>query len=537
MITRSLVIAALLLLHGKCFSQNYSREWIISLNADATKYYGDFTDDRFQSGGSIAVKNLHKVVSDRSAWYFELSLGTYELNYKTTAKMINLLGDSSQIKIGEVNRTFVAPLTFQLLWRRLIGPHGELFLGGGVELGYFQPYNHIGYPLPKKDDYGKWELGVPLSAQFEYLISDALAFNFHTALHLTFTDYLDGVSTTGVDQYWNIGIGISYSFPAPDRDSDYDGLTNREENEIHRTNPDDADTDHDGLSDKEELSKRTNPLLPDSDGDGLVDGMEVHSHRSNPLDADTDSDGLDDQQEVTLGTSPWKADTDGDSLNDQVETARGSDPRDIDSDHDGMPDGMEANSSPLIRDTDGDGLPDGMESAYSLRPYDEDFDKDGLFDSQEVELRTDPKKADTDNDGIRDYAEVYGTLTNPGHPDTDEDGIVDGLDIEPLGKGLNVQKNISFIFDGLFRHERKVDETSKALETMLHLIRSASPGHVREIEIAVYGETTDEAKLRRDHLEDYLSVRTRNWSAPPLNIFADVKQKGYQHAKLTYQSK
>ena len=31
------------------------REWILSLHADATKYYGDFTDNRFSSGGALSL--------------------------------------------------------------------------------------------------------------------------------------------------------------------------------------------------------------------------------------------------------------------------------------------------------------------------------------------------------------------------------------------------------------------------------------------------------------------------------------------------
>lgn len=516
-------------------SQQFPREWIMTLQAAVTKYYGDYTDDRFQSGGSISIKHLFKSLDKHNALYFDLTLSVYELDYKTTSDMMKYFKDSPEIKIGEVNRTLVAPLQFQLLWRSLVGPNGELFLGGGLELGYFQPYNHSGYPLPKVDDYGKWFFGIPLTAQFEYVLSDQLALNFHSTLHFTFNDYLDGTSAgTGSDAYLTAGLGFSYSFPAPDRDSDYDGLTNREEREIYRTNPDDPDTDHDALSDKDEVIMHTNPLNPDSDGDGVCDGDEVYKYHSNPLEVDTDSDGLTDGEEVTLGTSLWRTDTDGDNLNDQIEIARGTDPLNRDTDGDGLPDGLEANSSPLIRDTDGDGLPDSMESAYSLRPYDEDFDKDGLFDWQEIQLGTDPMKADTDNDGVRDYVEVYGLLTDPRNPDTDKDGIPDGIDPEPTGKGMYTQKNVSLTFENIFRHERAVDETSKGLITMLHLIRSASPGHVREIDIAVYGESTEEASLRRDNLGAYLDKMTQYWAAPLLSIYSEVKSKGFPHAKLTY---
>ncbi len=535
----ALIFLSLLALPPRLAAQSPAREWILGLDVDATKYYGDFTDDRFQSGGRISLKRFLSELDRTSSLYLEGSFGAYELDYKTTGEMIRALKYSPEVKEAEVNRTLVAPIQFQLLWRKLIGPRGELFLGGGLELGYFQPYNHNGYPLPKPSEaYGKWEIGVPLSAQFEYMLGDLLALNFHTTLHFTSTDYLDGVGAgTGPDAYLTAGIGFSYSFPAPDRDDDFDGLTNREESEIYHTNPEDPDTDHDGLSDKEEIEHGTDPLRPDSDGDGITDGDEVHKYFTNPLAVDTDGDGLSDAEEIVRHTNPLATDTDGDNLSDQVEIARGTDPLNRDTDGDGLPDGMEANSSPLLRDTDGDGLPDAMESAYNLRPYDEDFDNDGLFDGQEIALGTDPKKADTDNDGVSDYAEVYGLMTDPRNPDTDGDGIPDGQDPDPLGTGVQPQKNVSASFESIFRHEHAVDETSKGLISLLHLIRCASPGHVRSIEITVTGETRAEAADRAKHLEEYLEGMIRHWGAPPVNVTAEVKPPGVPHARLVYVPK
>lgn len=65
--------------------------------------------------------------------------------------------------------------------------------------------------------------------------------------------------------------------PSPDEfiDSDNDGLTNLEENELG-TDTKKPDTDDDGLSDKEEVKiYNTDPLNPDTDGDTYLDGAEV----------------------------------------------------------------------------------------------------------------------------------------------------------------------------------------------------------------------------------------------------------------------
>jgi hypothetical protein len=58
-------------------------------------------------------------------------------------------------------------------------------------------------------------------------------------------------------------------------DSDQDGLTDEEEN-ILGTDINNIDTDGDGLFDREEVKVyKTNPLVVDTDGDGYSDGDEV----------------------------------------------------------------------------------------------------------------------------------------------------------------------------------------------------------------------------------------------------------------------
>ena len=85
-------------------------------------------------------------------------------------------------------------------------------------------------------------------------------------------------------------------------DSDDDGLTNAEEEELG-TNPDKADSDGDGLDDAEEVDLGTDPTEEDSDADGLEDGDEVDAG-TDPMVADTDTDGISDGDEVTNGSDP-----------------------------------------------------------------------------------------------------------------------------------------------------------------------------------------------------------------------------------------
>ena len=73
----------------------------------------------------------------------------------------------------------------------------------------------------------------------------------------------------------NQNINENIPLPPSRLDSDFDGLSDEEENELG-TNIHMADTDSDGLLDKEEVMiYNTNPLIADTDGDGFTDGDEI----------------------------------------------------------------------------------------------------------------------------------------------------------------------------------------------------------------------------------------------------------------------
>ncbi len=181
-------------------------------------------------------------------------------------------------------------------------------------------------------------------------------------------------------------------------DSDGDGLTDIEELNTYKTDPNDPDTDGDGLRDGEEVKTyKTDPLVPDTDGDGLLDGDEVKVYKTDPLNPDTDKDGLTDGQEVLeYKTNPCDPDTDRDGLSDGQEV-------------------LKYKTNPLVPDTDNDGLLDGEEvRTYKTDPLNPDTDFDFLSDGSEVKIyKTDPLNPDTDNGGVRDGHEVIFDFTDP----------------------------------------------------------------------------------------------------------------------------
>jgi outer membrane protein OmpA-like peptidoglycan-associated protein len=276
---------------------------------------------------------------------------------------------------------------------------------------------------------------VPVGVGLQTRIASQMLLELSAGYTLALSDKLDGRARSSAtlntytnqkqDGYFGFLVGLTFSAPAIDADTDGDGLTDKVE-KILRTDPEKFDTDGDGLGDGEEVNKyHTDPLNPDTDGDGLSDGDEVHKYHTDPLKADTDGDGLSDGDEVLkYHTDPLKADTDGDGLSDGDEVNKyHTDPLKADTDGDGLSDGDEVikyHTDPLKTDTDGDGLSDGDEVLkYHTDPLKADTDGDGLSDGDEVlKYHTDPLKVDTDGGGMNDGAEI-ARGTNPLNPADD----------------------------------------------------------------------------------------------------------------------
>jgi hypothetical protein len=95
------------------------------------------------------------------------------------------------------------------------------------------------------------------------------------------------------------------------KDSDGDGVPDRDETEIYSTDPHNRDTDGDGYSDWLELNNGYSPHEPgavkledsDFDNDGLNDRMELN-FGTDITDPDTDGDGYTDGEEIEAGYSP-----------------------------------------------------------------------------------------------------------------------------------------------------------------------------------------------------------------------------------------
>ncbi len=97
---------------------------------------------------------------------------------------------------------------------------------------------------------------------------------------------------------------------ANELDTDTDGLTDWEEQNIYYTDPFQADTDNDGYLDGEEITKHYSPHAQDKtlsqtdlDNDGLSDWLELQ-FKTNLNNPDTDYDGHNDFDEILNSYDP-----------------------------------------------------------------------------------------------------------------------------------------------------------------------------------------------------------------------------------------
>ena len=191
------------------------------------------------------------------------------------------------------------------------------------------------------------------------------------------------------------------------RDSDQDGLTDSEENDLGWTvylNGSATGT-----------LVHSNPSLMDSDLDGLPDFIE-RDIRSNPNSVDTDADGISDYDEFANFERYFGLDQlyPGFFVNGSGSAQYGTELDDSDSDNDGLTDSFEL-----------------LEGYRVLLAGEQEF----------RQVFTNPLDQDTDFDGRTDYQELHRTAiladaTDATDPDTDDDGRTDGREHEVMTNPL-----------------------------------------------------------------------------------------------------
>ena len=406
---------------------------------------------------------------------------------------------------GAEYATDVVPVDLRALWFPFgferVSPYAYLGVGA-LNWNNIKVPKSFSIQWPQKGvEKTGWTLLVPAGIGVDYAVTENFSLGLTGGFNYTFSDdlnhYKDGDPK---DVYYNAGLHLLFGGTNINKDTDGDGLLDKEELEIYKTDPYKANTDGDGLNDGDEVLKhKTNPVVADTDGDGLKDGEEINKYGTNALKADTDGDGLNDGDEVLKHkTDPLKADTDGDKLSDFDEVSKHmTNPLKVDTDGDTLSDYDEVmthKTNPLKADTDGDGLNDAEElNQYKTNPLKADTDGDKLEDGKELtQFKTDPLKADTDGEGLNDFDELMSYKTNPLKTDTDAGSVNDKVEVDRGTDPLNadddvIKMNVPMVLEGIVFEtgSANISPQSEATLNKAYKTLTAYP----EISVEIQGHT------------------------------------------------
>lgn len=202
-------------------------------------------------------------------------------------------------------------------------------------------------------------------------------------------------------------------------DSDGDGLSDHDEDDIYGTNPAAADTDGDGMPDKWEVDNGLNPLVNDATEDRDLDGLtnlqeyqnRASGYRANL--ADSLSDGSSDYERL-LGKAPERFYYDKADRLVGAEYNHGTRGFAIAYFYDGN--GNIKRQIQLTRDGNGNGLPDLWEALKGLTNNASAFvdsDGDGWSDYQEWKGGSNPRDASSVPTNAPQTAPITSILPDP----------------------------------------------------------------------------------------------------------------------------
>lgn len=218
-----LIVGILALATSNVQAQSKAGRIAFGFDAGGNKYYGNYTDSRFDFQGEAFIRwNIFDWLSLHAAYNGGV------LGWKTTDQMIaneNALfpggAGSDGSPVGSINHTRVGGWDLMASYNVFPEETFVPYVIAGVEALNFEPDNAS--PLPLKGNaaaaYNKNVIGGAAGVGFEMYISPKITFNGKGLIHLTGTDWIDDYSNptnSRQDAYLTMGLGFSYYIFAPD---------------------------------------------------------------------------------------------------------------------------------------------------------------------------------------------------------------------------------------------------------------------------------------------------------------------------------
>ena len=369
-------------------------KWDIGLFAGKTSYLGDLQQPVFTfaygrpSGGMLLRYELSAHLNLRSNLHLGALVGddaNYSANelraasFETTFVEMTLLAEYDLFETGIKGKGSF----FERFTPYVFAGAGFSLINNEVEFGNSSPEASA----DKSAQYSDVQPIVPTGLGFKYNVAKNWTIGAELGMHVSFTDYLDGVSKSGNpdnnDHYLSWGIQAAYRIG--NTDADLDGIADKKDKCPNLPGP----AKYDGC--------------PDSDGDGITDAEDECPN---------------DAGRALLKGCP---DSDNDGVSDFV---------------DDCPDDPGIRRLGGCPDTDNDGIVDPEDNCPTQAGIPAlngcpDADRDGITDAKD-DCPLDPGPLllngcpDSDSDGIADKydqcPDLPGPSTTNGCPDADSDG-------------------------------------------------------------------------------------------------------------------
>jgi hypothetical protein len=192
------------------FYTSYS-QFQVNVYAGPSNYYGDIQPKKLTFSQANVVLGAGANVSITNKWsirgdYFFTKLGADDkkgpftsrnLNFKTYLQELDLLAEYNFLDLAETKFT---PYAFAGIGAFRFSPYttdtsyGRVYLVGLGTEGQGLPQ------YPDRKPYKKTQMNIPVGGGFKFALSNDVHFGLEYGLRILFTDYLDDVSKTYVDE-------------------------------------------------------------------------------------------------------------------------------------------------------------------------------------------------------------------------------------------------------------------------------------------------------------------------------------------------